>query len=177
MFPYKRFDRNDAIKCTKDEVLVIPEGYTVLDCDFAYFVVREDLPRVKTLWIPASVTYIETMRGDPSCGPYGYKNNPFSDIAVDEDNKVYASVGGVLFSKDMKRLICYPCGKMNTEYHVPEGVEVVESEAFLNVEHLEHVYLTKSLKEIEEGAFKACGKLEETNEIRAFPDAYMEDWD
>ena len=48
MLTYKRFNRNDAIKCTKDEVLVIPEGYTVLDCDFAYFVVREDLPRVKT---------------------------------------------------------------------------------------------------------------------------------
>ena len=26
MLTYKRFNRNDAIKCTKDEVLVIPEG-------------------------------------------------------------------------------------------------------------------------------------------------------
>ena len=77
----------------------------------------------------------------------------------------------------MKRLICYPCGKTNAEYYVPEGVEVIEAEAFLNVEYLERVYLPKSLKEIEEGAFKACGKLEKTNEIRAFPDAYMEDWD
>ena len=87
MLTYKRFNRNDAIKCTKDEVLVIPEGYTVLDCDFAFFVVREDLPRVKTLWIPASVTYIETMRGDPSCGPYGYKNNPFSEYQYNCNNK------------------------------------------------------------------------------------------
>ena len=56
-------------------------------------------------------------------------------------------------------------------------LEVIEAEAFLNVEYLERVYLPKSLKEIEEGAFIACGKLEKTNEIRAFPDAYMEDWD
>lgn len=173
----KRFTRNDAVNYTESLLLRIPDGFTHLNSDFAYFVVREDLPRVKTLIIPASVTLVETMRGDCSSGPYGYMNNPFSEIIVDERNEHFASVDGVLLSKDMKRLICYPCGKKDREYRIPEGVETIEEEAFLNVEHLEHVYLPNSLKEIKKGAFKACVKLEETDEIRAFPDAYMMEWD
>lgn len=176
MFIHKRFKRSDAIKCTEDEVLIIPEDFTYLEADFAYFVVRRDLPRVKTLHIPAAVTYIETMRGDCSCGPYGYRNNPFSEIIVDEKNMNYKSVDGVLFSKDMKRLICYPCGKSDKEYCVPDGVEIIETEAFLNVEHLEHISFPESLEEIETGAFTACVKLKETDEIRAFPGAYEKEF-
>lgn len=172
----KKFTRKDAINCTDNQLLHIPEGYTFLDVDFAYFVVRADLPRVQTLIIPSTVTHIATMSGDCSCGPYGYKDNPFSEILVDERNEKFSSVDGILFSKDGKELICYPCGRKNKEYHIPEGVEIIREEAFLNVEHLEHVYLPRSLEEIEEGAFKACAKLEETDEIRAFPGAYMEDW-
>lgn len=173
----KRFTREDAINYTENFVLRIPKEFTHLEADFAYFVVRSDLPKVRTLMIPASVTHIDTMRGDYSEGPYGYRNNPFSEIIVDKKNKNFASVDGVLFSKDKKNLICYPCGKEGSEYHVPEGVESIKEEAFLNVEHLERIYLPKSLKVIEKGAFKACVKLKETEEIRVFPGAYMEDWD
>lgn len=172
----KRFTREDAISCSEDLLLSIPEGFTHLEADFAYFVVRSDLPKVKTLVIPASVTCIETMRGDMSSGPFGYENNPFSEIIVDEENDHFTSVDGVLFSKDRKELICYPCGRREKEYHIPEGVEKIAEEAFLNVEHLEYVYMPASVKVVEEGAFKACPRLVETEEIRAFPDAYMEDW-
>lgn len=172
----KRFTRDDAIKYTDQFLLRIPEGVTLLAFDFAYFVVRSDLPSVKTLMIPSSVSCIESMRGDFSIGPYGYQNNPFSEIIVDEQNEHFTSRDGILFSKDMKKLICYPCGRKDNEYHIPEGVEVIQEEAFLNVEHLEHVYLPNSLKEIEAGAFKVCAKMVETDEIRQFPGAYMEDW-
>lgn len=35
----KRFTRIDEINCTGSLLLPIPEGYTLLDSDFAYFVV------------------------------------------------------------------------------------------------------------------------------------------
>ena len=147
------FTRKEAVECTVDGVLRVPEGKTVLDSEFAYFVVREDLPRVHTLIIPKTVTLIESMRGDMSEGPFGYAGNPFSKIIVEEGNKNYKSVDGVLFSKDMKRLICYPCGKNGEEYTVPDGVEIIEEDAFLNVEKLRKIYGPKTLKTVCDGAF------------------------
>ena len=85
------FTRNEAVASVKDGVLRIPDNKTVLDPDFAFFVVRKDLPKVHTLIIPASVTTIITMRGDESSGPYGYNDNPFSEIIVEKDNPNYAS--------------------------------------------------------------------------------------
>lgn len=158
----KSFGRKEAIECTKNGTLEIPEGTVKLAVDFAYFVVREDLPRVHTLMIPASVMKIDSMRGDYSSGPYGYRNNPFSKIIVDEANEAYCSIDGVLFSKDKKTLICYPCGKEGEEYWVPKEVEIIETEAFLNVEHLERIHLPKNLIEIKEDAFVDCLKLDES---------------
>lgn len=152
------FTRKEAVNYVKEGVLQIPDDKTVLDPDFAFFVVREDLPKVHTLIIPASVTTILTMRGDVSSGPYGYNNNPFSEIIVDSDNPNYASKDGILFTKNMDTLLCYPCGKQAKEYHVPEEVKVIEAESFLNVEHLEKIYFTDHLS-IEENAFCSCNNL------------------
>ena len=51
----KIFSGADAMKYTKDGILEIPEGFTDLDADFAYFVVREDLPKVHTVAISKTV--------------------------------------------------------------------------------------------------------------------------
>ena len=152
------FTREEAVSCVKEGVLRIPDGKTVLDRDFAFFVVREDLPKVHTLIIPASVTSIPAMRGDQSSGPYGYSNNPFSEIIVDGDNPKYASKDGILFTKSMDTLLCYPCGKQAKEYRVPEEVRVIGTESFLNAEHLENIYFPAHLS-IEENAFCGCSNL------------------
>lgn len=164
----KRFSRTQAIQYTKEGILEIPEGAEILSVDFAYFVVRSDLPRVHTLKIPRTVTRIESMRGDYSSGPYGYKKNPFSQIIVDEENEHYCSEDGVLFSKDMKELICYPCGREDTCYRIPEGVEVIKTEAFLNVETLRTVLFPQSLFCVEERAFSACEQLDFPELVRIY---------
>lgn len=155
----RRFIREEAIEYTKDGILTVPEGVTTLDYEFAFFVVRADLPRVHTLIIPKSVTLIESMRGDFSEGPLGYSGNPFAEIVVHPKNQHYASCDGVLFSKDMKTLICYPCGKPDKTYRIPDGVETIEREAFLNAEHLTSVSYPESLQHIEAGAFTGCEHL------------------
>lgn len=66
--------------------------------------------------IPATVEYISA-------------ENPFvaclnlTEITVDENNENYCATDGVLFSKDMKELICYPPKKEGKSYTVPDGVE------------------------------------------------------
>lgn len=43
-------------------------------------------------------------------------------ITVSPENKNYTSVGGVLFSKDMTKLYCYPSGKTSKIYMMPSTV-------------------------------------------------------
>ncbi len=151
----ERLSRSEAVDCVKDGVLIIPDSKKILDLDFAFFVVREDLPHIHTLIIPASVINIVSMRGDRSLGLYGYKGNPFSEIVVAEDNQKYSSKDGVLFNKNMDTLLYYPCGRPDQSYHVPATVERIKSEAFLNVEHLKQIFFPDNIQ-IEEYAFVAC---------------------
>lgn len=60
---------------------------------------------------------------------------------------------GVTFSADMKTLIKYPEDKVDEKYVVPEGTEIIEEEAFNQVELLSHIVLPFSLKEIRNNAF------------------------
>lgn len=46
-------------------------------------------------------------------------------ITVSEDNLTFTSVDGVLYSKDMTELHCYPAGKKDSSYAIPSTVEKV----------------------------------------------------
>ena len=80
-------------------------------------------------------------------------------IEVDEGNAQYASVDGVLFSKDLKKLIRYP-GYTGDQYSIPEGTECIAQEAFLGC-YLKKLTLPASIKTIERNAFRGMSGLEE----------------
>ena len=58
-------------------------------------------------------------------GCQGLKN-----FYVSEYNTKYATVDGILFSKDLKTLYRYPMGKLLSEYTIPDSVEIIDSYAF-----------------------------------------------
>lgn len=68
--------------------------------------------------IPATVEYISAENPFASC-------LNMKEFSVDENNEYYCSVDGVLFTKDMKKLIFYPPKKDGTSYTVPESVEEI----------------------------------------------------
>ena len=80
-------------------------------------------------------------------------------IEVDEGNAQYASVDGVLFSKDLKKLIRYP-GYAGDQYSIPEGTECIAQEAFSGC-YLKQLTLPASIKTIERNAFRGMSGLEE----------------
>ena len=99
-----------------------------------------------TIMIPKTLKYIG---GDASPTKYpdtyrkentGYGTHTFYDIAtnslkefvVEEGNEYYQAVDGVLFSKDMKRLVAFPSAKTveNGFYEIPEGVEQIDELSF-----------------------------------------------
>ncbi len=82
-------------------------------------------------------------------------------IEVDEENDYYTDVDGVLFTKDMKKLLVYPIMKENkaTSYTIPEGVERIASCAFYKNGNLTEIKLPSTLKEIGDMSFFKCEKI------------------
>ncbi len=115
------------------------------------------------LFIGASVRFIDETSF--------YNVKKLQRITVDPDNQWYKDVDGVLFTKDGKKLLLYPCcyGQRETDkkdeftypdaYAVPEGVERIGTFAFLKNKNLRDLTLPSTLKEIGDMAFFDCGRL------------------
>jgi hypothetical protein len=69
-------------------------------------------------------------------------------------------VDGVTFSADGKTLIKYPNDKVDEEYVVPEGTEIIMSYAIDMNEHLRKITLPSSLMKMGFQAIKSCSCLE-----------------
>ena len=90
-----------------------------------------------------------------SIGPGAFEEcTSLESYNVSENNETFASVDGVIFSKNMKTLILYPMGRKDTEYTIPDGVEKIEAvgdyPGALNSQSLEKVIIPESVTEIPE---------------------------
>ena len=75
------------------------------------------------------------------------------DVALNNEN--YASIDGVLFSKDKTILIQYPEGKDATSYMIPESVKSIEENAFYR-SSLTSITIPESVTWIGDYAFYDC---------------------
>lgn len=94
--------------------------------------------------IPSDVT---VMGGEFSNRVFAYSAG-LTAIQVEAGNPYYTSKDGVLFSKDMKKLIAYPSGKQGAHYTVPDGVEIVFDDAFCGCDNLTDVTIPASVYDI-----------------------------
>lgn len=81
------------------------------------------------------------------------------NILVEDSNKKYIDIDGVLYSKDKTRLICYPPGKKEKEFKIPYGVQYIEWSAFNSCYFLESIIIPDSVIEVEVMAFTLCTNL------------------
>ncbi len=134
--------------------LVIPseiEGYTVTALGYIVYT-NADTCKVKSISIPESITYMNDMS---LVGFVGIES-----ITVDPANEGLTSIDGVLYTKDMKKLICYPREKSGAEFVMPEGVERVGGYGFHFVPALESVTLPASFRQLG-GCFNAAHGIKE----------------
>lgn len=82
------------------------------------------------------------------------RKQKLKSINVDKENKKFASKNGVLYSKDMTKLICYPSGKENKAYTVPGAVTSIEQYALFDCQNLEYIKLNEGLKTIKSSALR-----------------------
>ena len=101
--------------------------------------------------IPASVT---------SIGHSVFSHcNSLTNIVVDKNNQNYCSLDGVLFSKDKKFISCYPAGKKDKFYTIPNGVKSIGNSAFEYHYSLISVTIPDSVESIGSSAFCGCSSL------------------
>lgn len=117
--------------------------------------------QITSISIPASVREMGEL---PFLSLSGLKS-----FVVDDANPLYCSVGGVLYSKDQKTLLCYPNARGKT-FSVPEGTQNILSGAFFNCFELESITLPESLDSIGFIAFTSCINLRELTIPRGLKD-------
>lgn len=121
-------------------------------------------PDVETIYIPSSVEKIgETLL--PIYFGGREPTNPFAlclslkRVVVDENNPYFYSLDGVLFSRGMGALLCYPAAREGTEYTIPEGTQMLASCGFYETRYLERIIIPDTVREIRELAIYDCDSL------------------
>ncbi|MBR3614132.1 MAG: leucine-rich repeat protein [Clostridia bacterium] len=108
----------------ENEHFVIPETFIGED-GITYKVVQIDgqafypLTNLDEITIPATVAKIDGT-------DYMFANK----INVDSNNENYCSVDGVLYTKDMKKILRYPLKSNDTSFNIPDGVTTINFSAF-----------------------------------------------
>jgi hypothetical protein len=81
------------------------------------------------------------------------------NITVSQDNSVYQSIDGNLYTKDGSILMQYAIGKTATEFVIPTSVTTIERDAFAYCSNLTSVIIPTSVTTIEQYAFAYCSNL------------------
>lgn len=58
-----------------------------------------------------------------------------------EGNQYFTSIDGVLFSKDLTQIICYPQAKNSNQYTIPDSVTHIGDYAFNGCEALQSIHI------------------------------------
>ena len=112
-----------------------------------------ECPMLKSISIPAGVETIED-------GAFSICDG-LSEIIVDENNEQYASVDGVLFSKDKTTLIAYPAAIESDAYEIPDGVTELSWRSFLGCTNIMSITVPQSVRTIGAWAFSDCAALKD----------------
>lgn len=131
--------------------IVIPDS--VIEIEDAAF---DSCVNLETITIPKNVEVI---------GKCAFSHSGLKEILVEDGNADYLSVDGVLFNYDKTELIAYPGGKEGTSYSIPEGVKTISGGtyggAFAGSLNLTEVNIPEGVEVIESNAFSICPKLSE----------------
>lgn len=172
--------------CEELEQIVLPDSISRIENEtFAWCY------KLKDVTIPETVTYI---------GEYAFRDcalvsinipaaveeiassafaycSKLTDIHVAEENENYIVVDGVLFSKDMKTLLRYPCKTEEHSYTIPDGVETISNCAFLyDRTGMTNITIPESVTLIEDDAFLSYDYTDINFDVIAPEGSYAYDW-
>lgn len=136
-----------------DWVCIIPEEYEGIKVTSIGKHAFLGCSKLASITIPGSVT---------SIGSYAfYDCYSLTSITVSDNNKYYKSIDGVLFDKNVQKIIAYPCSKSSNYYTIPDSVTSIGEYAFWYCYSLTSITIPKSVTSIGDGAFRECSSLTE----------------
>ena len=83
-----------------------------------------------------------------------------TEMVVENNNTVYQSLDGNLYSKDGTTLIKYALGKTETSFRIPDGVTRIDEYAFRDSKNLTEIIISDSVADIADNAFYGCSNLQ-----------------
>ena len=137
----KAFSNNTALKS-----VTIPNSVTSIgESAFA------NCSALTGITIPASVDTIEKWAFDDCSN--------LTAITVSEGNRKFCSHEGVLYSKDMTKLLRYPPNKPGSSFTFPSSVRTICDSAFASCRNLTNLSAAYGVESIEQYAFDQCSAL------------------
>ena len=157
-------------RCKNLKNIEIPEGVTKIDG--SAFIFCSSLEQIK---LPQSLTSIGSGAFD-NCTSLISVELPdnaiissdtfkecknLSDIVISDTNNNYIVKNGILYNKNITRILCYPAGIKDTEFFVPDTVKTIGDFAFYGAKVLESINIPDSVTNIGTDAFGECSGLKE----------------
>ncbi len=121
--------------CTSLKEVSLPDSLTKID-----FYAFEECISLESISIPRKVN---SLSSDSFSGCIGLKT-----VSVDENNEAFISVDGVLYSKDLSKLILYPSSRAGEAYSIPDSTLVIGEDAFTNCKYLKSVKIPVSIRAV-----------------------------
>lgn len=148
---------NSAFRyCRQLESINIPASVTTLESNcFEY------CDKITTFTIPSSVTSIE------NAAMGGCKS--LMAINVDAANENYSSSEGVLYDKELTRLLIYPASKADEDFSIPNSIIQIDAYSFIACDKLKAVTIPQNVKYIYQNAFNNCANIASVTAKRAEP--------
>ena len=146
-----RIEESAFYGCRSLKEIRLPESLETIG-EWAF----QDCYSLESLIIPTNVKEIGRMAFCISSEGKSRKR-----IDVHPDNLHFASVDGVLFTKDMKELIKYPPGSRRRKYRIPKTVEALQEDCFSYAVYLHLIEIPDGLKRLGGGDFEFCERLRE----------------
>ena len=107
---------------------------------------------IYTVHIGKNVEYIQTETFNYMSTPSFHDCTNLTSITVSSENQTYASINGLLCSKDGRSLLYVPVG-ISGRLDVPAGIETIGGEAMHYALSIKIVHIPKSVKKIGSDAF------------------------
>lgn len=150
--------------------ITIPEGITSVD-KYAFSLCENleiiNLPKSLTIVEDWAFSYNHNLRkihfydNVKSFGSCVFRECfNLTEISVSDNNDYLTSENNVLFNKDKSKLLCYPTGKTDLKYIVPESVTSIDNSAFAFCKNISEVIILGSVTELPLWTFEECTALE-----------------